>query len=101
MQDLEHLGVLHTGEIPFVLNAASLWDYDEAASDAKAAALFGASWAGFAKTGYPGWQPFTETAGEMIAIYDGGITKTEDLRELRRKYREFWHELFAKKLSVI
>ncbi len=97
LRNLEHLGILHTGEIPFVMNAASLWNYDETTADAKTAALFGRYWASFATQGDPGWEPFTKMNGNMIVFENGGCTRTEDARDLRREHREFWHSLFARK----
>lgn len=97
LQNLEHLGILHTGEIPFVMNAASLWNYDETTADAQTAALFGRYWASFATQGDPGWDSFTRNNGNMIVFEDGGRTHIEDARDLRRQHREFWHSLFVKK----
>lgn len=54
LQDFEFLGVIHTGEIPYVFNIASLWSYDEQSVDAKTAEVVGSLWANFAKTGNPG-----------------------------------------------
>lgn len=50
---LEHFGVLHTGEIPFVFNVQSLWSYDAGSDDAKTAMAVGKEWALFARTGKP------------------------------------------------
>lgn len=54
----EHLGILHTGEIPFVFNTASLWDYDETHKDAKTALAIGNRWSGFVQSGDPGKSPY-------------------------------------------
>lgn len=54
LQDHERLGVLHTGEIPFVFNAASLWDYDGNSPEAYTSRRVGGYWAAFAKSGDSG-----------------------------------------------
>lgn len=99
LEGLEHLGILHTAEISFIMNAASLWEYDETSPDAKTAALVGGHWAKFASTGNPGWEAFTSENGEMNVFSGGGASHYEDARELRKEYREFWEEHFVKKYA--
>lgn len=48
----EHLGVVHTGEIPFVLVTDYLWD--EGDDDARTSDVMSRAWISFANTGSPG-----------------------------------------------
>lgn len=58
LEGLEHLGVLHTGEIPLIFNSASLWSYNEESIDSKTAMAVGRCWSSFAYVGSPGKLPF-------------------------------------------
>ncbi|KIW65406.1 hypothetical protein PV04_07669 [Phialophora macrospora] len=96
LKDNEGLGTLHTAEIPFFFNTACLWDYEESSADAITAAEVGSRWNRYARTGDPGWKPFTKVGGQMLEFYDSGATRTRSVWDIRAEYRSWWCEQLKK-----
>ncbi|GAA5935109.1 hypothetical protein JCM1841_000333 [Sporobolomyces salmonicolor] len=80
------LGVMHSMDLPFVFNSATLWDEDPESADGKTAKAIGERWLRFAIEGNPdpAWQPFTRSAPSWLAFDDAGSTTNESLEWLER-----------------
>ncbi|GAA5859341.1 hypothetical protein JCM1840_004570 [Sporobolomyces johnsonii] len=80
------LGVMHSMDLPFVFNLATLWDEDPESKDGKTAKAIGERWLRFALEGNPdpAWQPFTRSAPSWLAFDEAGTTTNESLEWLER-----------------
>ncbi|KIY68042.1 alpha/beta-hydrolase [Cylindrobasidium torrendii FP15055 ss-10] len=102
-QGYEHLGIVHTGEIPWVFKQTALWDGDKTSEDDKTSDAFSRHWSTFATEGRPGleWPKFDPETGAMLVFEDGGRTSVGNALEFRKREREVWYEVLDKRMKEI
>ncbi|GAA5885195.1 hypothetical protein JCM16303_005896 [Sporobolomyces ruberrimus] len=82
-------GIMHSMDLPFIFNCASLWSEDDNSSDAKTAKAMGSRWLRYGVTGQPDqeWKPFDPSPEEAswFVFEESGKVGNESLKEFERE----------------